>query len=312
MDQQKLLLDQFFGVDRNLSKNERNKKKEHYSDKEVCIFYLVSQDICYKDIFPNTPYDDGPCKSRHDEFFKRQFQDDSEEKRAEFEYTITKQVIDYIQKKIDDIDHKVQKNKQFSEKKNTSDIERPKEIQDKIDSYEALIKQKIELSKELGDQGEIEQAEKLSDEAEQYRIQRDLLINSHDNNPSNSGLAQKEVCDICGAWKITNDKDKRAQTHLEGKIHQGFQLLRDELIRLKNKKESLKQLLKRLDKEKEKKKRSSKSKSKDRKREKDRDRERDRSSGKSRRDRSRDRSGSSRKNKKRSSSRGKDKKGGRR
>ena len=33
------------------------------------------------------------CKLRHDEFFKRQFEDDQQEKRAEHEYVITKQVI---------------------------------------------------------------------------------------------------------------------------------------------------------------------------------------------------------------------------
>lgn len=96
MDKQKLLLDQFFGVDRNLSRSERNKKKEHYSDKEVCIHFLISLDTCYKDLFPNTAYDDGPCKLRHDEFFKRQFEDDAEERRAEHEYVIIKQVIEYI------------------------------------------------------------------------------------------------------------------------------------------------------------------------------------------------------------------------
>lgn len=52
-----------------------------------------------------------------------------------------------------------------------------------------MIKQNLEQSKIFGDEGEIEQAEKLSDQAEQYRNQRDLLINSHDNNPANSGLA---------------------------------------------------------------------------------------------------------------------------
>lgn len=150
MDQQKLLLDQFFGVDRNLSKSERNKKKERYSDKEVCPYYLVSSDVCYKDLFPNTTYDDGPCKLRHDEFFKRQFEDDPQEKRAEHEYVITKQVIEYLQKKVDDIDHKIAKNKEQNKKKPNADLERPKEVQDKIDYYENQIKQLLEQSKQLG------------------------------------------------------------------------------------------------------------------------------------------------------------------
>lgn len=46
-----------------------------------------------------------------------------------------------------------------------------------------------------------------------------------------------KVCDICGAMQAINDTEKRNQTHLEGKVHTGFALLRKELDKLSKQKE---------------------------------------------------------------------------
>ena len=35
-----------------------------------------------------------------------------------------------------------------------------------------------------------------------------------------------KVCDICGAFLVVGDTDKRTASHLDGKQHQGFDLLR--------------------------------------------------------------------------------------
>lgn len=42
-----------------------------------------------------------------------------------------------------------------------------------------------------------------------------------------------KICTICGAIQTINDTEKRIQTHLEGKIHQGFLKLRHEVEILK-------------------------------------------------------------------------------
>lgn len=56
------------GKNRNLPISELNRRKEKYSDPSVCRNWLVS--ICYNDLFPNTPHDEGTCKKRHDAIFK--------------------------------------------------------------------------------------------------------------------------------------------------------------------------------------------------------------------------------------------------
>jgi len=43
-----------------------------------------------------------------------------------------------------------------------------------------------------------------------------------------------KVCDICGAFLVVGDTDKRLSSHLEGKQHQGFALIRKTLEDHKN------------------------------------------------------------------------------
>lgn len=50
-----------------------------------------------------------------------------------------------------------------------------------------------------------------------------------------------EICEICGAIQTINDTEKRIETHLQGKIHQGFLKLRHEVETLKVRLEILNQ-----------------------------------------------------------------------
>ena len=75
-------LDELMGVNRNAPVNARL-KQEHFSDGDVCKYFLVS--VCPNDLFPNTKYDLGPCNKRHDEFFKNQFLNTTENERLKYE-----------------------------------------------------------------------------------------------------------------------------------------------------------------------------------------------------------------------------------
>jgi len=68
MEKIRAQMDELMGKDRNVPLNERNKKKEHYDDPDVCKYMLVS--VCPHDLFPNTKQDLGLCTKRHDEFLK--------------------------------------------------------------------------------------------------------------------------------------------------------------------------------------------------------------------------------------------------
>ena len=56
---------------------------EHFTSPKVCKFALVS--FCPHELFPNTKFDMGVCLNRHDEFFKKQFNQMPEEERNTYE-----------------------------------------------------------------------------------------------------------------------------------------------------------------------------------------------------------------------------------
>lgn len=56
------------GKNRNLPLSELKKRNETYSDDPVCKNWLIC--MCFNDLFPNTPHDEGTCTKRHDPIFK--------------------------------------------------------------------------------------------------------------------------------------------------------------------------------------------------------------------------------------------------
>jgi RNA-binding protein Luc7-like 2 len=76
MDLLKQELDELMGKDRNMTLKEKLKRKEKFTDVNVCKYNLVS--LCPHNLFPNTKFDLGECKKRHDEFFRQMLQADED------------------------------------------------------------------------------------------------------------------------------------------------------------------------------------------------------------------------------------------
>jgi len=49
-----------------------------------------------------------------------------------------------------------------------------------------------------------------------------------------------ELCKICGAYLVIGDTEKRKLSHLEGKQHKGYELIRNKIDEYYNKKEAQK------------------------------------------------------------------------
>ena len=162
----------------------------------------------------------------------------------------------------------------------------PLEYREKIENVDAEIKKLLRYVEQLGELGKIEESEKLTEEIERLKKNKqDLWLLAE--NPT---LAKKQmkVCEICGAMQAINDTEVRNQNHLEGKVHTGFALLRSELEELKKRKEMLKLLVTAERREREKKK--SKKKKKRRRDRSDSREERRKRKKRRKRDRSRSRS----------------------
>jgi hypothetical protein len=93
------------------------------------------------------------------------------------------------------------------------------------------IKRLLREMEVLGEKGEIEASEKLNEEVESLkRTKEDLYLVALNQNLA---AKQMKICDVCGAKQSVNDLEKRNLSHLDGKLHVGFQTIRTEYDNLK-------------------------------------------------------------------------------
>ncbi|TVU29339.1 hypothetical protein EJB05_20902 [Eragrostis curvula] len=83
-----------------------------------------------------------------------------------------------------------------------------------------MINEKLKKAEELGENGMIDEAQKLLDEAEALKKTDQKL----------------RLCDICGAFLSVYDSDRRLADHFGGKLHMGYMLIRERLSELQEEK----------------------------------------------------------------------------
>ncbi|GAM26694.1 hypothetical protein SAMD00019534_098690 [Acytostelium subglobosum LB1] len=224
MDSVRAQLDELLGKNRNMTPSEKAKRKPHFSDQDICKNYLCG--LCPNELFTNTDIRGfGPCTKLHDEDCLKQYNlcKDKEQYDYEREWAM---LIDSI---IIDNDKKVKKNKErlimdaakLAAEEGLQD--NSKELTTQIIEKDDKIKELLKKAEELGEEGQITEAQELMAQAERLKIikaelEREEESKSHDKKMS--------VCDICGALLFTGDKEKRSMSHLEGKKHIGYDKIR--------------------------------------------------------------------------------------
>lgn len=281
------------GAARNLTDEEKKGYREiKWDDKEVCAFYMVR--FCPHDLFVNTRSDLGPCPRIHDPKLKESFENsprhDSYVPRFEAELT------QFCEKLVADLDRKVRRGRERLEQE-VEPVPPPPISAEKAEQLSVLeqkIKNLLEQVESLGEVGKVDEAEALMRKVESLNAEKTLLT----QQPQSAAtmLAQEKkmaLCEVCGSFLVANDALERTQSHITGKQHIGYGLIRDFLAEHKAAKEKAREEEK-LAREKEaeerkrqsEKDRSRRSHSSDRDRHRDRDREHSRD-----RERSRDRDG---------------------
>lgn len=292
MDQIRLELDQLMGKDRNWPLHIRLQKRDHFDDEGVCKFNLLG--FCTDDFFPNTKHDTGRCQLRHDHFLKVQFMNDpnKEEYARKYESELIdhlQRMVNQVDMKIkmqiaraenpiqgsnrlerEQIEqaHQLQaklleqrgqgvKATQNLNKKNAPEMSQFQKDQlvDQIERIEMKIELYANTAIQHGEDGNIEEMDKINDEVEKLRKQKQDLHKileggiQQGSNPEkepevqaqntqmNSGKPDRNntVCEVCGAMQSNADTDSRMQMHLEGKLHIGYEKIRDKLKHLKEK-----------------------------------------------------------------------------
>ncbi|XP_076928543.1 uncharacterized protein LOC143592531 [Bidens hawaiensis] len=297
MDAQRALLDELMGSARNLTEEERRGHREiTWDDREVCSFYMVK--FCPHDLFVNTRSDLGPCPKIHDPKLKESFE--SSPRHDSYVPRFEADLANFCERLVNDLDRRVRRGRE----RLAQEVEVPPpppvpvEKSEQLSVHEEKIKNLLESVEALGEAGKVDEAGALMRKVDLLNIEKTALT-LQPQNGSATMLAQEKkmaLCETCGSFLIANDALERTQSHVSGKQHIGYGLVRDFLFEYKEAREKAREeerLAREKEAEERRKKRETENEDRHRSRsgsaDLDKNRDRDRDRDRRDRDRSRDR-----------------------
>ncbi|XAR71814.1 hypothetical protein NMG60_11018245 [Bertholletia excelsa] len=278
MDAQRALLDELMGAARNLTEEERRGYKEiTWDDKEVCGLYMVR--FCPHDLFVNTRSDLGPCPKIHDPKLKESFEKsprhDSYVPRFEAE------LAHFCEKLVMDLDRRVRRGRERLAQEGEVPPPPPisAEKSEQLSVLEEKIKILLEQVENLGEAGKVDEAEALMRKVDALNAEKTALTQQSQNVLMLAQEKKMALCEICGSFLVANDAAERTQSHVTGKQHVGYGLVRDFLAEYKAAKEKAREeerVAREREAEERRKRREKEYEGRDRSNSRDRDRDRDR------------------------------------
>ncbi|KAK1360998.1 Spliceosome subunit [Heracleum sosnowskyi] len=238
MDAQRALLDELMGTARNLTEEERKGYKEvTWDDKEVCTSYMVR--FCPHDLFVNTRSDLGLCEKIHDPKLKESFE--GSPRHDSYVPKFEADLAHHCEKLVMELDRKVRRGRERLDQ----EVEVPPppavpvEKSEQLSVLEEKIKNLLEQVEALGEAGKVDEAEALMRKVDVLNAEKTALTQQPQNDKV-LVLAQEKkmaLCETCGSFLIANDAIERTQSHVTGKQHIGYGMVRDFLTEFKETKE---------------------------------------------------------------------------
>ncbi|KAK1431588.1 hypothetical protein QVD17_08048 [Tagetes erecta] len=238
MDAQRALLDELMGSARNLTEEERRGHKEiSWDDREVCGFYMVK--FCPHDLFVNTRSDLGPCPKIHDPKLKESFE--SSPRHDSYVPRFEADLANFCERLVMDLDRRVRRGRErlVQEVEVPPPPPVPVEKSEQLSVLEEKIKNLLESVEALGEAGKVDEAEALMRKVDLLNIEKTALTLQPQNGKV-AMLAQEKkmaLCETCGSFLIANDALERTQSHVTGKQHIGYGMVRDFISEYKEAKE---------------------------------------------------------------------------
>lgn len=113
---------------------------------------------------------------------------------------------------------------------------------EQLSVLEEKIKNLLEQAEGLGEVGKVDEAEALMRKVEILNVEKIVL--SQQPQDKVSLLVQEKkmaLCEICGSFLVANDAAERTQSHITGKQHIGYGMVRDFISEYKAAKEKAKE-----------------------------------------------------------------------
>ncbi|CAA0830739.1 LUC7 N_terminus domain-containing protein [Striga hermonthica] len=234
MDAQRALLDELMGSARNLTEEERKGHREvKWDDKDVCGCYMIR--FCPHDLFVNTRSDLGVCPKIHDVKLKESF-----EKSPRHDSYVPKfeaELAHFCERLVSDLDRRVRRGRERLEQ----DVEVPPpppisvEKAEQLSVLEEKIKSLLEQVESLGEAGKVDEAEALMRKVEMLNIEKTTLTQQPQQDKLLMMAHEKKMalCEVCGSFLVANDAVERTQSHVAGKQHMGYGMVREFLAEYK-------------------------------------------------------------------------------
>ncbi len=214
-------LDELMGVNRNGDRS--NLIVKDFLDKRVCKYDLCG--LCPYQLFPNTKHDLGKCPYEvcpvPDEF-KKKYQEERKRQDFGYEYEL-EQLLERVQRECDERITRHQRRLETQQKiQITNEPPELKNIRQEIED----VTKRIE---DLTNEGQIDTANELMEKLEILKREKSII----EAKMPSAKDQQLIVCEICAALLSANESDQRLADHFAGKMHLGFQKVRDKLKELR-------------------------------------------------------------------------------
>ncbi|KNC85847.1 hypothetical protein SARC_01993 [Sphaeroforma arctica JP610] len=225
MDDAKRMLDELMGRSRNATETEPVKEIK-FTDSEVCKYFLV--DVCPHDLFTNTKGDLGECSGQHHTDLREKYKKSSRYRELGYEDMYLR----YLTALIVKMDRRI--------KEALARLQPPSEIsannlaiiaehEQNIKESDDMITELLETAERLGEEGKVDESQALMEKVEAERSEQGkqkAAIQRIHNNHSRDLDVRTTVCDVCGAMLSVGELDQRQSSHMQGKNHLGYALIR--------------------------------------------------------------------------------------
>ena len=193
MDEQRALLDQLMGVNRDGGGEE---KVTDFADDSVCKYFLL--DMCPHVLLHNAKGADlGPCSRDHNELAKIAYDELKDDEKAFWNREFSRQLFRRIDGLIEDADRKYRNGLRRIQRE-FPEVRLPAEIQSQINDLKNQAKDMTRQAEEAAEQGNVSSSQKAMTEVDRIRKEIEEL-NTAGNARVEAMKARREtVCKICG------------------------------------------------------------------------------------------------------------------
>ncbi|KAA6401666.1 MAG: putative CGI-74 protein [Streblomastix strix] len=210
----------------------KNSISLRFAEPQFCKAYLIG--ACPHELFQGTKADSGLCRLQHDPKMKALYEKAlllNGRDAWNIEREAERQILRFTQ----DMDHNIRESEKKVAMENFGNPDN-----EKIVEVSAQLKEILRKMETLGEEGKIDESAGLIQQMEALKkLKEDLYIAER----LAGGHQHLRICYICGASLFAQETARRLADHFAGKHHNGYRILREKLIEIREHREIDKQTL---------------------------------------------------------------------